>query len=132
MPLISSEHFPVWMALQISVWVRLCNLASSFMCSFLLGYLWSMNQSSKLKESCPLNVGISLSMIMVRFDSLCVASREVCACLHGFVHWSSLDLGAGWNTIVKCCSLSVSHDHSSVGVDCRVVDLKLANWLLHC
>ena len=35
----------------------------------------SMNQSSNFEESCPSNVGISWSMVVVRLDSLCVACR---------------------------------------------------------
>ena len=85
----------------------------------------SMSQSSNFEEDCLSNVGISWSMVVVRFDSLCVAYRvSVYTCMV-LCTGSSLDGGAGWSTMVRCCSLSV-------GVDLRVVDCKLANWFLSC
>ena len=35
----------------------------------------SMNQSSNFEESCPSNVGIPWSMVLVILDSLCVVCR---------------------------------------------------------
>ena len=38
----------------------------------------SMNQSSNYEQSCPSNVRISGSMVVVRFDSICVACKCLC------------------------------------------------------
>ena len=62
---------------------------------------------------------------MVRLDSLCVCVQVVCVCLDGFVHWFLTGLGAGWSGMVRCCSLSVSCDSSSVIVDCGLLDFNL-------
>ena len=43
---------------------------------------------------------------------------------------SSLDSRVGWSAMVRCCSLSVSCDSSSLDVDWGVLDFKLANWFL--
>ena len=85
----------------------------------------SMNQSSNFEESCPSNVGISWSMVVVRLDSFCDACRmSVYACMV-LCTGSSLDWGAAWSAMVRCCSLSV-------GVDWGVLDFKFANWFLGC
>ena len=58
--------------------------------------------------------------------------QDVSVCLHGFVYCFLTGLGAGWIAMVRCCSLSVSCDSSSVGVDWGVFDFKLASWFLSC
>ena len=137
MPLISSQHFPVWVASQMSEQVRACDLASArpvhLSVRISAAVSISMNQCSSFEEPCPSNVGISCSMVMVRFDSLCVACK-VSIHLHGFVHRFLIRLGAEcvWSIIVRCCSLSVSCISSAIGVDWGVVDFKLANWSLSC
>ena len=97
----------------------------------------SMNQSSSFEESSLSNVGISCSMVVVRFDSLwvaCKVSVGVCVPLYSFVHLFITRLGAecGWSIIVRCCSLSVSCISSAIGVYQGVVDFKLVNWSLSC
>ena len=118
------------------VCVRLHDLASA-KCVWLSvrmsgAFSISMNQSSNFKESCPSNVGISWSMVVVRLDSLCVACRVSMYTCMVLCTGSLLDWGACWGTMVRCCSLSVSCDRSSVGVDWEVLDFKLANWFLSC
>ena len=67
-----------------------------------------------------------------RLYSLCVACRVfVYACMV-LCAGSSLDLGAGWSVMVRCCSLSVSCNSSSVGVHWGVLGFKLSNWFLSC
>ena len=136
MPLISSQHFPVWVSSQMSVWVRPHHLASArhvwFSVRMSAVVSISTNQSSNFKESCPSNVGISWSMIVVRLDFLCVVCRVyVYACMV-LCTGSSLDFETGWRTIVRCSSLSVCCNSSSAGVDWGVLDFKLANWFLSC
>ena len=90
----------------------------------------SMNQTSSFEESCLSNVGISWSMVMVRFDSLCVVCKisvYVCMVLST---GSSLGWGAGWSIMVRCCFLSVSYDSSAAGVDWGMVHFKLMSWSL--
>ena len=55
----------------------------------------SMNLSSNFGESCPSNVGISGSMVVVRLDSLCVVHTVSMVCQHRLVHWFYTGLG-GW------------------------------------
>ena len=66
----------------MSMWVRLHDLPAA-------RHVWlsvrmsaavsmSMNWSSNFEESCPSNVGISWSMVVVRFDSLCVEPWCLC------------------------------------------------------
>ena len=69
----------------------------------------SMNQSSSFEKSCQSNVGISCTMVMVRFDSLCVVYKvSMYACM---VLCTSSLLGCvaecSWSIIVRCCSLYV-------------------------
>ena len=66
----------------------------------------------------------------IGFPVCCMEGVHVC--LHGLCSGSSLNWGAGLSTMVRCCSLSVSCDSFSVGVNWKVVDLKLANWFLSC
>ena len=65
----------------------------------------SINQSSNFEESCPSNLGISWSMVVVSLDSLCVALRvSVYACMVWALapYWTE----GGWlSTMVRCCSL---------------------------
>ena len=135
MPLISSQHSLFGWALQVSMQVRPCDLAST-------RHVWlsvrmsaaasvSMNQSSNFEESCPLSVGISWSMVVVRFDSLCVAHR-VSVYAYIDMYWLFTGLGAGWSIMVRCHSLSVKCDSSSVGVDWGMLLFKLANCFLCC
>ena len=103
MPLILSQHFPVWVASQISMWVRPPDLASarhvplSVRMSVVVSM--SLNQSSSFVESCSSTVGISLSMVVVRFDSLCVACKLsvyaawFCALVP---HWEGAWVVASW------------------------------------
>ena len=98
MPLISSQHFPIWVAIWMSILVRPCNLASArhvqLSIKMLVAVSMSMNQSSSFEESCPSNVGISWSMVVVRFDSLCVVhKRSMWACMVFALvpHWAG-----GW------------------------------------
>ena len=129
MPLISSQHFPVWVALQMSVWVRLHDLTSAkhvwLSVRMSVAVSMSMNESSSFEESCPSNMGISWEHGHgeVWFSLGCV--QGVCVCLHHFVHWFLTRLGGkcGWSIIVKCCSLSESWGLGS---------FKLANWSLSC
>ena len=132
MPLISSQHFPVWVASQMSVWVRPHDLALS-------RHVWlsvrmsavvsmSMNQSSNFEESCPSNVGISWSIVVLRLDSFC-CTQGVCLCMPEWfcalvLHWT--EGGAGWSTMVRFCTLSVSCD-ISMDVDWGVLDFQFAN-----
>ena len=59
--------------------VRPCDLASTrcmqLSVKISVVFSMSMSQSSSFEESCPSNVGISWSMIVVKFDSLCVAYK---------------------------------------------------------
>ena len=124
------------MPLQTSVQVRLCDLASA-RCVQLSARISavvsiSMNQSSNFEESCPSNVGISWSMVVMRFYSLSVTCRVFMYICMVLCTGSSLDLGFCWNIIVRCCRLSVSCDSSSVGVDWGVLVFKLANCFLSC
>ena len=93
----------------------------------------SMNQISSFEESCPLNMGISYSMVMVRFAYLCVAHKvSVYACIV-LCNGSSL----GWG-------LDVVEYHSEVlqfifklhqlCCTCSWVggNFKLVNWSLNC
>ena len=95
MPLILSQHFPVWVTLWMSVQVRPCDLARYVQLSISMSVAvsMSMNQSSNFEESSPSNVGISWSMVVVRLDSLLCCAQGVCVCLHGFVHWLLNGLG---------------------------------------
>ena len=136
MPLISSQHFPAWVALQMSVYVSLCDLASArqVQLSVRMSAVVSMsiNQSSSFEESCPLNVGISCSTAVVRLASLFVAHKvSVYACI---VLCTGSSLGGeaecSWSNIVRCCRLSVNCVSSAIGVDWWVVDFKLAYWSL--
>ena len=69
---------------------------------------------------------------MVKLDYPCVVHKmSVYACMV-LCTGSLLDVGAGWSTIVRCCSLSVNCDSSSVGVDWGMVDFQLENWFLGC
>ena len=70
----------------MSVWMRPHDLASarhvqlSVRMSVVVSI--SMNQSFHFEESCPSNVKISWSMVVVRLDSLCVVHRVfVYACM---------------------------------------------------
>ena len=111
--LASARH--VWLFVRMSVMVSMF-----------------MNQSSSFEESGSSNVGISWSMVVVRLDPLCVAHRvSVYACMV-LCTGASLDWGAGWSAMVRCCSLFVSCDNSPVGVDWGVLDFKFANWFLIC
>ena len=138
MPLMSSQHFPIGVALQMSVQMRPHDLISaryvqlSVRISVVVSM--SMNQSSSFEESCPSNLGISCSMVMMRFDSLCVACTVfVYACM---VLCTGSSLGWGtecsYSIMVRCCILSVSCIRSAMGVDCAVVDFRVANWSLSC
>ena len=59
----------------------------------------SMNQPSNFEESCPSNVGISWSMVVVRLDSLCVGtwcpSMPTWSCIP-VPHWTRGMVGALW------------------------------------
>ena len=110
MPLISSQHIPVWVASWMSVWVRPCYLAFTRCLQLSLrmsiAVSMAMNQSFNFKESCPSHVGISWSMVVVRLDCLCVAQRvSVYDCMV-LCTGSLLDCEAGCNAMVKCCTLS--------------------------
>ena len=112
MPLISSQHFPVWVASWMSVWVRPCDFTLS-RCVWLslrmsAAVSISMNQSSNFEESCPSNVGISLEHGCGEIGFLPCCTLGVHVSLHGLVHWFPTGLGASWSTMVRCCSLSVS------------------------
>ena len=76
MPLLSSQHFPFCVASHMSVQVRPHDLASSRCVQLSVrmsaAVSMSLNQSSSFDESCPSNVGISWSIVVVRLDSLCV------------------------------------------------------------
>ena len=118
----------------MSVQVRLCDLASArhvqLSVKMPAAVSMSMNHSSNFEESCQSNVGIFWSMVVVRLDSLCVAG---CLCMPAWFcgqvpHWT----GANWSAMVRCCSLSVSCNISSVDVDWGVLDFRLAKWLLSC
>ena len=101
-PLMSSQHFHVWVALQMSMWVRPSDLASASASSSLLGcqqqFLcpWT---SPLTEESCPSNVEISWSMVVLVWFSLCCV-QDVCVWMHGFVHWfftgEGALVGASW------------------------------------
>ena len=92
----------------------------------------SMNQFFNFKQSHPSNVGISWNMVIVRLSSFCGMYRvSVYACKVLCIS-SPLDLGADWSAMVTCCRLSVNCNSSSVGVDCGVLDFKLANWFSSC
>ena len=106
--LASARH--VWLSVRISLEVPI-----------------SMNQSPSYEESCPSNVGTSWRMVVVRLDSLCVVCRVSMCAYMVFCTGSSLNWGAGWSTMVSCCSLSVGCDSSSVLVKWGVLDFKLAN-----
>ena len=105
----------VWLSVRMSVAVSI-----------------SINQSSNFKESCPSNVGISFSMVMVRFASLCVAHKvsvytSIALCTGSSLGWGD---GCGWSIIARCCRLSVSCISSAVGVGGWVADFKLVKWSL--
>ena len=79
----------------------------------------SMKQSSSFEESCQSNVVISWSMVVMRFDSLCVACKvSVYACMI-LCTCASLDRVAdyGWSVREGCCSLFVNCISSAVDVD---------------
>ena len=98
------------------------------MCGSLVGCRFqslSMKQSSNFEESCPSNVGISWSIVVVRLDSHCVVCRvSMYACMV-LCTGSSPDWGAGRSIMVRCCSLSVRCDSSFMGMDWIVLDLNL-------
>ena len=101
-------------ASQTNVWVRLHDLSSTnhvwVSVRMLVVASMSMNLSCSFEKSCPSNVGISWSMVMVRFDSLWVAHRESMYACMVLCTGSSLDWGAecGWSIMVLYCSFSVS------------------------
>ena len=79
----------------------------------------SMNQTSVFEESCPSNVGISCSMVVVRFDSLSVTWKVFMYACVVLCTGSPLGLGAefSWSVIMRYCSLSVSYISYAVDVD---------------
>ena len=68
--------------------------------------LMSMNQSSSFEESCPLNLGISCSRVMVMFACIVV----------GMGSSLGLGFGCGLSVIVRYCSPSASYSNSSICV----------------
>ena len=124
-PLMSSQHFPVWLALQMSVQVRPHDLASarhvqlSVRMSALVSI--SINQFSNFEESCPSNVGISwehgcgeIGFPVLHAGCPCIPIWS-CALVP---HWTGR---VGWSIMVRCCSLSVSCNSSFVSVDWGVL-----------
>ena len=82
----------------MSVQVRLCDLASAkcveLSARMSAAVLISMNQSSNFEESCPSNVGISWSMVMVRLDPSMLHTG--CLCMPALsLYWFLTGLG-GW------------------------------------
>ena len=131
MPLSSSQHFPAWRASQMSVQVRLWDLASArhvwLSVKMSVAVSRSVSQSYSFEESYPLNVGISWSKDVVRVASLCVVhkvSRYACivVCMGSSLGWG---VGCGWSVIVRCCSLSVSCVNSAICVGGWVAG---SNW----
>ena len=94
----------------------------------------SMSQSSSFEESLPSKVGISCSMVMMRFASLYVACKVYIHACIVLCTGPLLGLGAGCgcSIIVRCCSLYVSHISFAISVGGLVQDFKLANWSLSC
>ena len=83
----------------MSVWLRPCDLALArcvgLFVRMSVAVSISMDQSSSFKESCPSNVGIFWSMVVVRLDSLYAAHRvSLYACMV-FAYWFLTGLG-GW------------------------------------
>ena len=77
----------------MSVQVRPCDLASvrcmNLSVRMSTVVYMSINQSSIFEDSCPLNVEISCSMVVGRFDSLCVVhkvSKNDCIVLYTAPH----------------------------------------------
>ena len=132
------QHFPVWVASLMSVWVGPCDLVSGRCMQLSVrmsaAISMSMNKPSSFEESCPSNEEISWNMVVVRFDSLCVACK-VSVYTYMVLHTDS-SLGWGFkcslSIIGRYCSLSVSCINSTVDVDWWVVDIKLEKWSLSC
>ena len=117
MPLTSSQHFPVWVALQVTVQVI---WSQPGMCSSLLRCqcLFLCLQTSPLTLRSPVHQmwGYLGSMVVVRFDSLCVACKVsvyacMVLCMDSSVGWSTC-----WSIMVRYCSLSVRFNSSAAGV----------------
>ena len=86
MPLSYSQHFSAWRALQMSMWVRPWDLgfARNVQLSVKMSAAVSrsMSQFINFEVSCPSNMGMYWSKVVVRFDSLCVACKvSMYACI---------------------------------------------------
>ena len=91
-----------------------------------------MNQSSNFEVSCQSIMWISWSLVVVRFDSLCVAhSVSMYACMV-LCTGCFTGLGLVGGIMVRCCSLSVNSDKFLVGVGLRVLVITLVNCFLSC